>query len=212
MRLLKCLRNAAEPNNLISELFDGSTERKIQIARATLTTNFCLHEAGHAMMAELYQLPIESVNLPRLDAFLSRKRPTESQSELTPAVSVPLAESRSAVPYLLGGLFGELNIYDDDALADPEILQVFPYGCVGDFTQLRDRVAADPNATADHQATAANLTSAIAASFDGAERKIFLHQFHFLDLSEFKQFRQHRARHRSIAAQLYQRWRGIGQL
>lgn len=203
-------RNAEEPSNLITEIFDEPAERKAELARATLTTTFCLHEAGHAMMAELYQLPIERINLPRLDAFLSTKRPTESQTELRPAVSVQLAELRSAVPYLLGGLFGELNIYDDDALTDPEIPQISTYGCVGDFTQLWERVAADPNATEAHRSIANDLRRAVAASLDGAERRVFLNQFGFQGLREFKQFREHGKRHRSIAAQLYQRWRGFG--
>ncbi|UPT88235.1 hypothetical protein HAP41_0000003565 [Bradyrhizobium barranii subsp. apii] len=200
--------NPGGVNNLVTEFFDGSAERKTELARATLAITICLHEAGHALMAELHHLDIEWINLPRLDALLSCPRPTEIKDKsFKPAVSIPPAGSRLAVPYLLGGLFGELNAYDDDALANPTIPQVSTYGCIGDFDELWNRVANDCNATNEHRSIAANLRRAIFASRDGAERNVFLEHFDFQPLPEFRQFRQHRARHRSIAEQLYQRWK-----
>jgi len=203
-------QNVREPSNLITELFSESTERKIELARASLTSHFCLHEAGHVMMAELYQIPIEWVNLPRLGALISSKRPQETTDELLPAVSVPSTDSKTAVPYFLGGFFGELNIYHDVALNVPGILQVFTLGCAGDFNEIRERVKADPNATAAHRSIVVNLDRALNASRDAAEQDVFLQQFQFRGLYEFRQFRKHRDRHRSIAAQLYQRWKGQG--
>lgn len=197
-------------DTLMDEFFVAPTVRKIELARATCVSVACLHEAGHVLMAELHRIPVECVNLPRFDAFSSPDRPNETKKDTTPGVSVPnTLNSSQAVPYLLGGFFGEINVYDDEALKNPEQLQVYTYGCGGDFDQICKMIAAEPTPIAGHHQLAQHITDSLAASRNGADRRTFLETFPFQRLTEFKEFRNHQERHRSIAVQLYQRWKHL---
>jgi len=193
--------------NLIDELFAASAARKTELIRATTIGFVCLHEAGHVMMAELHQIPILSVNLPRLDNLSSPRRPNEKPEEELPGVEVPPGEAlNKMVPFLLGGLFGELNIYDDDALNNPGKCHAYTYGCKGDLAKICQLIKGDQNPV-NYLSLAGSINAAQAASRDGAERATFLSAFPFRARIEFQQFREHRARHHSIAAQLYANWK-----
>jgi hypothetical protein len=199
-------RNSQLVENLIDELFDGSTSRKTELIRATAISCTCLHEAGHVMMAELHKIPIQWINLPRIDNLTSPPRLGETKEEEYPGVSIPLVTPNRAVPFLLGGFFGELNVYDDNALANPGSIQVYTYGCRGDFDKIKAQIRGAQNRT-NYDTLGISIDKVKAASRDGAERATFLAAFPFRTLPDFVQFRQHRDRHRSIAAQLCQKWK-----
>jgi hypothetical protein len=199
-------RNSQVVENLIHELFDGSTSRKMELIRATTICVTCLHEAGHVMMAELHKIAIQWINLPRIDNLTSPPRLGETKEERDPGVSIPPVNLNQAVPFLLGGLFGELNVYDDNALANPGSIQVYTYGCRGDFDEITAKIRGAKNPR-NYHGLGISIDRARAASRDGAEPAKFLADFPFRTLPDFVQFRQHRERHRYIVAQLYQKWK-----
>src|SRR5260221_7599408 len=105
MRLLGSLFRPTS-GNLIDELFAASAARKTELVRATIISVACLHEAGHTIIAGLHQIPIEWVNLPRIDNLSSPRRPNETPEEELPGVSVPPGVALDKmVSFLLGGLF-----------------------------------------------------------------------------------------------------------
>lgn len=193
--------------NFINELFAAPTARKIDLARASMTSMACLHEAGHILMAERHGIPINSVNLPRFDTYSSDLRPGETLKEAIAGVGVSETEVARHVPFLLGGILGEINVHDDEALTSPEAMQVFTYGARGDVKRILAKIKADQTRDPYYLTLAANLAQAQAVSRDCAEREIFLTTFTFRNSREFMDFRDHRSRHQDIAAQLYDRWK-----
>jgi hypothetical protein len=158
-------------------------------------------------MAELHRIPIDWVNLPRFDTYYSPNRPGETNQEAMAGVKVPDLGVDKSVPYLLGGLFGELNIYDDSALNNVNSIHAFTYGWGGDLNKICEHVRNDKNASDHLRDLVKNIDEALKVSRNGAEHAVFLNTFRYQHLAEFNEFRRHRDRHCNIAGQLYENWK-----
>lgn len=195
---------AAQSVNIIDELFDGDVYRKRDVTYATMTSNACLHEAGHLMMAELNNIAIEYVYLPQYGDFFEQRG---GNPGVQPAVQIQGLPQKIA--FYLGGIFGELNIYDNVALRDPRAVSAFTQGCRGDIITIIQYIREEQQPGKRMQDLASHLGAALKSSNEAKDTVSFLQALDVNSLPQFSEFRSQRLRHRAIAHELYERWRAL---
>lgn len=92
--------------SLIDDMYVANDLRYFEIMRSFVACRVCLHEAGHYMIADACGMVISEAYLPKYDfPFVDHSR--------FPTIRVENPEGRFVKPFLLSGLLGELNRYDD---------------------------------------------------------------------------------------------------
>jgi hypothetical protein len=202
------IRPLVKTGSIIDELFEADRDKKRDLTHATMTSCACLHEAGHLMMAEAAHIHVDFVRFPIIQNFYS---PPAVAAANLPGVQpgVTIQALQDIVSFYLGGIFGELNIFDDNTLADVDLVYAFTYGCKSDITEVINSIRNSGAADQRMRALANQLNQSQQRSRDGADPSIFLQNFDYITLPEFQRFRRHAQRHRVIANELYRRWRAV---
>lgn len=197
---------------MIDEIFDSNFERKTDLLRALLTAGVSLHEAGHLLMAEKYDLPVNFINLPRFDSYFGPNRTTEDDQDTTASIGIKnkAYELEQIVAFYLGGLYGELSIYNDSDLSDHrQSLYAMTYGLSGDIRSIIRRITQSTNASAPLRTLSRQLNQNLTATNGAGECSIFLNNLDYDNMPFFQEFRDNRPRHRLLASRLMEKWRAV---
>ncbi|MBE0580512.1 hypothetical protein [Devosia sp.] len=197
--------------HILDSFFVTPMDRKTQLLRSMFTVCVIMHEAGHALVAIEHDLPINHLNLPRFDAFTGPNLPGETNRETLPGVGLVAADypPEKMVEYYLGGLLGELSMYDDADVRGPNRnLHIGTSGLAGDLAGaikcIRD------NSILHLAPVAAALEQALRGSRYGGDSQAFLDAVVRIELPGADIFRRRRDDHRRIARDLYDKWAAVG--
>jgi hypothetical protein len=180
---------------VIDELFGATAIDIDKVKSEDIRLEVVLHEAGHILAADYYNIPVDNIYIPSLLSYSQENNDCAGVTIFSP-------ECPQLILFFLAGLYGEMSPYSNLHIDRyPLDLSIAITGAIGDLQQAAQR---------SNQPIQSAIEQAVKEWEKKPDARAFLALFHKFYPAEFQVFRQMRDQHRNLAGRLYGLWEQQG--